>query len=360
MIDRARKLLIRAREESIVTYNGIAISMVYPILKAIVHKGYEAEDFGRYASLDASLLQDVEARISAEELERLMLAAAAFTRDEHFGLRQGQLMEFADMGVLGYVMMHSNTIADALEAYQRYNVILCSGFNLECASGEEEVTIRLSMQQPAQMSRHCVEDMAVSVYRLIGKLSNRPIPLKGVNFTHEATADTEPYVTAFGLLPKFGEAENALILSKDVLNYPVLYSDPRLLDVFERIARETHESLTGNNTFTNRIVAWMEKCMPSCFPTLQQTAEAFGTSTRTIQNKLKEENTTYVDLSTRVRKEIAMRYLKQKDYSVGDIAYVLHFSEPSAFQSAFKKWTGLTPGQYRANSGKERRETATR
>ncbi|MNT77800.1 HTH-type transcriptional regulator VirS [compost metagenome] len=72
-------------------------------------------------------------------------------------------------------------------------------------------------------------------------------------------------------------------------------------------------------------------------------------SSRTLQHKLKEEQSTYNDLSIRVRKELAMVYLRKWEYSVGEIAYVLHFSEPSAFQSAFKKWTGYTPGQYRTN-----------
>ncbi|WCR24859.1 AraC family transcriptional regulator [Paenibacillus thiaminolyticus] len=75
---------------------GIAISMVYPIMKTLVHTGYEIEKFSRYASFDSSLLQDVEARIAEEELERLMDAAANYTKDDHFGLHQGQIIEPAD------------------------------------------------------------------------------------------------------------------------------------------------------------------------------------------------------------------------------------------------------------------------
>jgi AraC-like DNA-binding protein len=137
-------------------------------------------------------------------------------------------------------------------------------------------------------------------------------------------------------------------MGKEVLDYSVMYSDAKLLGVFEAIAQETKDELTQGSVFSEQIVQWMKKNMPSFFPTLQQTASFFGISIRTLQNKLKAENTTFNDLSTRVRKEMAMGYLKKWEYSVGDIAYVLHFSEPSAFQSAFKKWTGVTPGQYRA------------
>ncbi|WCR24858.1 helix-turn-helix transcriptional regulator [Paenibacillus thiaminolyticus] len=138
-------------------------------------------------------------------------------------------------------------------------------------------------------------------------------------------------------------------MSKDVLNFPVMYSDPRLLGIFENTAQETREELTQASTFSDQAVQWMKKCVPSFFPTLQQTAEYFEISARTLQHKLKAENTSYNELSIRVRKELAMCYLKKRKYSIGDIAYLLSFSEPSAFHNAFKKWTGLTPGQYRSS-----------
>ncbi|WP_374992175.1 AraC family transcriptional regulator [Paenibacillus sp. LHD-38] len=322
--------------------------MVYPIMKSIVQKGYDTEQYCRYASFDASMMQDVEARIAGEELERLMIAAAEYTQDDYFGLHQGQITEFVDLGILGYVMMHSLTIGEALAAYQRYNVILCSGFILDWEVQGNDVLIRLFLQSPGRMSRHCVEDMASSLYRLIGRLSNRRIPLTEIQFEHAAPADLAPYLTAFGKAPRFGGDGTVLRMGKEVLDYSVMYSDARLLSVFEAIAQETKDDLTQASLFSEQIVQWMRKSMPSFFPTLQQTAAFFGTSTRTLQNKLKEENTTYNDLSIRVRKEMAMGYLKKWEYSVGEIAYVLHFSEPSAFQSAFKKWTGITPGQYRA------------
>lgn len=328
---------------------GIAISMVYPIMKTLVRKGFEPGRFFEAVGFDTALLKDVEARIEDSELERLMIAAAEYTKDEHFGLHQGQLMDIADMGILGYVMMHSGTVADALSAYRRYNMILCSGYNLDWDVHGSTVAIRLFASSPGtRMSRHCMEDMACSLYCLIGRLSNRRIELQDLTFTHPSPADQAPYSAAFGILPRFGSDANILRMSKDVLDFPILYADPKLLGMFERVAAETKNKLLGGEEFSDRVFHWLMSCMPSHFPTLKQTADSFHMSARTLQNKLKEENTSYNDLSVRVRKELALNYLQKKEYSIGEIAYLLHFSEPSAFHSAFKKWTGVAPGQYRS------------
>lgn len=332
---------------------GISISMVYPIMKTIVHKGLDPKQYCSYASFDESLLQNPEARIAGDELERLMIAAADFTSDDYFGLHQGLMMEFADMGILGYVMMHSKTVEGALAAYRRYNTILCNGFNLDWDVQGGQVHIRLFTEAEGRMSRHCVEDMASSLYGLIGKLSNRRVSLHGVTFTHAAPQEDEPYKDIFGVVPAFGSEQNALYVSKEVLSYPVLYADAKLLALFESIAEETKNELDGSDLFSEQVVRWMKKNMPSFIPSLQETAEYFGISARTLQNKLKQEEMTFHELSVRVRKELAISYLRRKEYSVGDIAYALHFSEPSAFQNAFKKWTGLTPGQYRVNAVQE-------
>lgn len=328
---------------------GVTISMVYPIMKTLMHKGYDTGHFFDDVRFDTSLLKDVESRIEGSELERLMIAAAEYTKDEHFGLHQGQLMDIADMGILGYVMMHSSTVADALSAYRRYNTILCSGFNLDWVVHENSVAIRLFASRPeARMSRHCMEDMACSLHRLIGKLSNRRIELQDLAFTHPSPADQAPYASAFGMIPRFESEDNMLRMSNEVLDYPILYADPKLLGMFERIAAETKDRLLGGEEFSDRVFQWMTSCMPRHFPTLKQTANSFHMSVRTLQNKLKDENTSYNELSVRVRKELALSYLQEQEYSIGEIAYLLHFSEPSAFHSAFKKWTGVAPGQYRA------------
>ncbi|MDQ0872864.1 AraC-like DNA-binding protein [Paenibacillus sp. V4I3] len=185
--------------------------------------------------------------------------------------------------------------------------------------------------------------MASSLYHLMIRLSCRNISLKEVHFTHALSTKIDAYTSVLGITPQFGKDSNAIRISKDILEYPILLADSKLLGTFEAIAEETRHRLMQGRIFSDQLYNWIIKDMPMPFPSLKETAMAFKMSVRSIQARLKQENTTYQDIMNRARRELAVGYLAKPEYKIGEVAYLLHFSEPSAFQSAFKKWTGVTP-----------------
>nr|WP_306220444.1 AraC family transcriptional regulator [Cohnella sp. WQ 127256] len=329
-------------------------------MKTIRLKGFDWDAFCSYASIDTGLLMNPDARIAEDEFERIVTAASLFTGDDAFGLHQGQKMNVSDLGVLGYVMQHSKTIGEALAAYQKYNVIVCSGFNADVEAQGDDVVIRLFFTHPSQAAnRHCMEDMTASFYQTMLGLGCRPIAVKEIRFIHSQSIEVEEYVSAFGVVPMFGQDSNTIRMSKAVLDYPVLSADARLLGVFEAIAEEVRAKLTEGSVVSGELSRWIIDGMARRFPTLQEAAKEMRMSVRTLQAKLQQENTSYNRLANEVRKELALWYLIRPEYSIGDIAYFLHFSEPSAFQKAFRKWTGITPGEYRQRRKNDKIEEDT-
>lgn len=328
--------------------HGLSISLIHPILSYMLRTGHDLESFFRFASFDKHTLENAEARIREEEYDRLLEAASNYTNDKQFGLRSGQTIEISGLGILGYVLLHCRTIGEALAAYRRYNVILCSGIDVEWESGGRETTILFKLSNPdRRASRHAVEGMVSSLYHVLLKLSCRSIALRGLQFMHEAPEDRTEYATIVGINPVFGSVDTVIRLDNEVLQYPIVLANSDLLSTFETYAEEARNRLLVGQTFSDQVYRWITRCMPSAFPSVTDAARHFNVSVRTMQANLKQEDTTYNRLFNKARMEFAVHYLRNPRFTVAEVAYLLQFSEPSAFQSAFKRWKGMPPGQFR-------------
>jgi AraC-like DNA-binding protein len=82
---------------------------------------------------------------------------------------------------------------------------------------------------------------------------------------------------------------------------------------------------------------------------IDDVAANFNLSSRTLQRKLREEGSSFKEIVDKVRKELALQYLKDKNNQIKDVAYSLGYNESSAFVRAFKRWTGTTPSLYNAS-----------
>ena len=124
-------------------------------------------------------------------------------------------------------------------------------------------------------------------------------------------------------------------------NIMVEYLEPQLKQKLAEMESETFE------TFTSRVQKKLFQLIPSgCFG-LENVAEEFGISTRTVQRNLAVENIKFNQIVKSVQKIMAFNYLESKELSIEEIAYLVGYTETSSFYRAFKGWTGKTVLQYR-------------
>ena len=90
--------------------------------------------------------------------------------------------------------------------------------------------------------------------------------------------------------------------------------------------------------------------LPSGHICEENIAEDLYMSQRSLQRRLREEGTTYKELLNETRRDLAAQYIKVSGVSINEITYLLGFSEPSNFSRAFKRWTGVSPSEYRQSS----------
>ena len=174
-----------------------------------------------------------------------------------------------------------------------------------------------------------------------------------VSFTHRPE-DVVEMQRVLGCPVRGGETWNGLALSRSAWQLPMRRRDPVLRGVLERHAKEIIACLpAGDNVIleTRRVI--MSR-IPQGETEMQSVARCLATSARSLQRRLSAAGTSYQELLDSTRCEAATRYLHDRGLSVGEVAYLLGYSEPSAFHRAFKRWNGITPQEFRHQRSEKR------
>ena len=149
--------------------------------------------------------------------------------------------------------------------------------------------------------------------------------------------------------------QNEIIFSMKDLKKPFLTANNIMVEYLEpqlkqKLAEKESESL---ETFADRVQKKLFQLIPSGQFSLENIAEEFGISTRTVQRNLAVENIKFNQIVKNVQKIMALNYLESKELSIDEIAYLVGYTETSSFYRAFKGWTGKTVSQYQKEKSEQ-------
>ena len=168
-----------------------------------------------------------------------------------------------------------------------------------------------------------------------------------VRFAHSSPPRPRDHEQFFKAPVCFGAGENALVLPRPVLELSCAAADPALLGMLDRYATERLRRTPASATFVDRVRAELSEELHDGDPSAEGLARRLKMSVRTLNRKLAAEETSYRQLLDRLRHRLAVRLLNDRRVSVSEVAFLAGFSELSAFNRAFKRWTGLTPSAFR-------------
>jgi AraC-like DNA-binding protein len=195
--------------------------------------------------------------------------------------------------------------------------------------------------------RQTIETLAAGIVLTLARLTTcPPIPL-AVTFRHAVPPSIAEHTRLLGSVVRFDQAENAVVYPTSALSAGMLSADPSLLEVFEGDARRRLEQLQSHGAVSERVQAIVVARLKGEVPSLATVASELAMSERSVQRSLSEEATSYREIVDAVRKEMALSHLLQPGRSAADVAFLLGFSEPSAFTRAFRRWTGSSPSQFK-------------
>lgn len=297
--------------------------------------------------IDPQMVKCPDTRLPIETYLLIQDQAAEYVNDPYFGLHMGEFAKPGSWSILGYMMMNCRTLGEALEKSGRYSRIIG---NLIEARMQFQLTkikgIFFTPPHAPKMSRHCFEATFASLIRLMRTLTGKQINPLDVTFIYQEPASRSEYERFFQCPVRFGQKANTVTMDIRAVNTPVLMPNPDLLEYFEKYAQSFLAEMERKDEHTRAVTRIILSKLDDEALSINKVARELAVSVRTLQKRLEDEGVVFSDLYKDVRQRLAQQYLRE-NYTVEQITYMLGFSEPSVFRKAFKKWSGVTPREYR-------------
>lgn len=324
----------------------VAVLCAHKLLDAAIAAGLDP------ARVPLILARDVEgerfeARISYDAQLALWETLMRALDDPGFPVFVGARSQPRDYDVVGFAYMTRANLREALDQAHRYGSVWGDGSYWDTTHSGDTLILTLHVESPARLGgrslSECLLAEIVHSGRLLTGTDVRPIE---VRFRHPAPRDTRAIEAFFKAPVRFDQPESQLVLDAATLATPLLKADPDLAAFFAHRADDLLERHSAEG-LAQRLRALLEGELGRGLPTLETAAARLGMSARTLRRRLQEEGTTFQDILDETRCELAKRHLGEDKLALGEVAFLLGFSEPSAFHRAFKRWTGQTPLSYR-------------
>jgi len=323
----------------------ISVSLYRKVIHQAISEGMALRDFeGLPVPIDA--LEDIQA-VPAEvffELHERMDEALG----PGFSVRTGQQMKMEDYGVLGLSWKTCSKAGEIFERSERYFQLLSNTyvFKVVPEGGISKVfLLRDAYRRGVALSNEATFAATVVVLQAITETDIAPVE---VSFQHTEPSHLSSHKKAFNCPIHFNQPHNYIAYHAAELATRTAKADVSINRfLVERVEEETQ----GIEVSAIKIVADVESlikdALPSGIPSVIQIGEHMCMSSRTLTRRLSEQGISFRELVRQTQEKVARDLLKKTTNSVSEIAFQTGFSEQSSFSRAFKRWTGLSPVEFR-------------
>ena len=314
--------------------------------KLIEAYGHDPEALYFDVGIDPDLLNKPGARIPYTLVNRLWAKATEIIDDPCFGLMAYKYWHPSYFHALGYAWLASHTLRDALNRFVRYLRIVSEKIFLKLEEGPDGLTLVLSyellgMRVPAQIDMGMA--MSIHICRLNFGEDLKPV---AVNFMHAEPPCAEKYFELFKTSVRFSADRDSMTYSFADVDRYLMGANPQLARLNDQVMIEYLGKLNKDDII-DRVTAAIIDMLPSGGIADEKVAETLNMSVRSLQRRLKEVGSTFRTLLEAVRKDLASTYVRDPDIELVEVAFLLGFSDQSAFSRAFKRWTGNSPSEAR-------------
>ncbi|HEY5823508.1 MAG TPA: AraC family transcriptional regulator ligand-binding domain-containing protein [Cyclobacteriaceae bacterium] len=318
------------------------MSILRDIIYGATARGADFKSVCEQLQLDPQHLNDSERLVPFEPAAKIWDVVLEQTKDPLLGLHLGEEISPAILGMIGYLMQSSSTLREAVITFAKFNALHSTMLKYVIEESDEKACIQFEaapvwQHQYPESVRQSIELAMSGLLKIFSILSGRKIFPAKVELSYPGRALKE-YERIFQSAIEFNSNKSALIFRKRDLFTNVISHDRSLFVCFNELLDQKLKSLKGDEKFSDHIRQLIITDFKGAIPSIENIATHLNLTSRSFQRKLKEEGTSYRELVSLFKKELAQAIMSKEKFRISEVADLLGYSDSSAFRKAFNKW----------------------
>ena len=319
----------------------------------ITHQGGDADHILNRAGLSTDLAQKPNDPISLNSYCHAMDDAVKRTGNDNFGLWFGDQFAVEALGMLGFLVLSSATLREALANLIKYFPVHQKNSLLNYSEKQGLAKLTYRVIDGNILNRRQDAELTIALFLNIFRQALGPIwsPCQ-VHFEHVRPANNNDHRKVFGSDVYFSRDSNAIYFRTAILDVKMPQCNAMLFNIMQ----QNLEMLGGLNRATVNVVSKVKDelitLLPAGHPRLEDVALKMNIPSWTLQRRLSERGRSFKDLVEETRKELSFYHLENNAANISELAALLGYTEVSAFSRAFQRWYGVPPSKWRVLSDK--------
>ena len=267
----------------------------------------------------------------------------------YIGLEVGTYIQPNHCGVLGYLSLSCEYLAEALQRFERFQRLLYEGNEASTQIEGDWVTFSWPFDygySTRESDEVLISSLANYLSMLVGVETLKPVK---VGFVHPKPSDVIPYFQLLGCEVEFDCKKTYISFPISILTLKVEKADPVLKALLDQQAHALLDVLPSGDNFEQQFYKSVLRAMQDGKPSMEEVASYLNISARTLHRRLEDRGLVFKGVLQKTRQQLGQQYLKEGRLTLPEIALLLGYSEQSAFSRAFKQWTGISPLRFQKN-----------
>ena len=332
-----------------VAFVSVSLILVRAFVEVVERAGVGRAQLLSTTRVDPTHLDASDARMDFAEFARLQTRAVDLTGDEALGLHIAEQASEAAFDLVAHLIVHAPTLRDGIELCLRFQRVFSDDSELTLVEKDDSATLRLRFPRTTLHSdRIHAEFVMAGLMRMIKGFAGPRPWIRAVYFEHPRPDHHLECTRIFGGVERYRRPFTGIVIEGALLDQPSLHHHAELYHLLRSQAERTLSQLTHGVGQAERLKQYFLARPPlGAAPDMVMVARDLGMSVRSLRRRLKEEGVSYKAILDEAFGTVATRMLSDSSQSIQETAHAMGFSDATAFHRAFKRWTGMTPGEYR-------------